>query len=90
MDLVKAWKDPEYRLSLSATERAGICSNPVGFAELSDTDLDDVGGAEAAATRTGTCCRTTITFISHQLRCATVHPTVCNGTCCAPGGFGCC
>jgi mersacidin/lichenicidin family type 2 lantibiotic len=42
--LIRAWKDEEYRLSLSEAERAQLPQNPAGALELSDADLDQVAG----------------------------------------------
>ncbi|MDY6876288.1 MAG: mersacidin/lichenicidin family type 2 lantibiotic [Chloroflexota bacterium] len=44
LDIVRAWKDPEYRLNLSEAERALLPENPAGLIELSDADLGEVGG----------------------------------------------
>jgi mersacidin/lichenicidin family type 2 lantibiotic len=41
---IRAWKDPEFRLSLSDSERATMPAHPAGLIELSDTDLDAAGG----------------------------------------------
>ena len=43
-DLVRAWKDEEYRLSLSEAERALLPESPVGSLELTDAELDQVAG----------------------------------------------
>jgi mersacidin/lichenicidin family type 2 lantibiotic len=43
-DLVRAWKDEEYRLSLSASELALLPENPAGSLELTDAELDVVAG----------------------------------------------
>ncbi len=43
-DIIRAWKDIEYRLSLSAAERASLPSNPAGLIELSDAELDWASG----------------------------------------------
>jgi mersacidin/lichenicidin family type 2 lantibiotic len=46
VNVIRAWKDEEYRNSLSEAERAALPDNPAGLAELAETDLDkDVGGA---------------------------------------------
>jgi mersacidin/lichenicidin family type 2 lantibiotic len=45
-DVIRAWKDLEYRESLSESERALLPESPVGMVELSDADLLGVGGAE--------------------------------------------
>jgi mersacidin/lichenicidin family type 2 lantibiotic len=42
--LIRAWKDEEYRLSLSEAERAQLPENPAGALELSESDLDQVAG----------------------------------------------
>jgi mersacidin/lichenicidin family type 2 lantibiotic len=42
--LVKAWKDEEYRLSLSEAERALLPENPAGSFELTDVELATVAG----------------------------------------------
>jgi mersacidin/lichenicidin family type 2 lantibiotic len=54
-EIIRAWKDPEYRLSLSAAARALLPEHPAGLIELTDTELDAVAGGVAA--RTGTICQ---------------------------------
>lgn len=44
IDIVRAWKDEDYRDSLSAEERARIPANPAGVIELGEADLDKVVG----------------------------------------------
>ena len=46
--IIRAWKDPEFRASLSTEERASLPECPAGpaFTELNERDLEDaVGGA---------------------------------------------
>ena len=38
-DVIRAWKDPVYRNSLTDAERSALPANPAGSIELSDTDL---------------------------------------------------
>lgn len=45
IDIARAWKDEDYRLSLSEAERAHLVPNPVGVVELSDEELAEVTGA---------------------------------------------
>jgi len=45
-DIIRAWKDPEYRASLSGSELAQLPENPAGVLELRDTDLSAVVGGE--------------------------------------------
>jgi mersacidin/lichenicidin family type 2 lantibiotic len=43
-DVIRAWKDPVYRNSLTDAERSALPANPAGSIELSDTDLGKVAG----------------------------------------------
>jgi mersacidin/lichenicidin family type 2 lantibiotic len=42
--IIRAWKDEDFRNSLSAKERALLPENPAGLVELEDTELRAVGG----------------------------------------------
>lgn len=46
-NVVKAWKDPVYRASLSSEEKLAMPTNPAGdvLAELSDAELTNITGA---------------------------------------------
>ena len=50
----QAWKDEDFRLSLTSEERAQLPANPAGIVELTDEALDSLisGGAAEA----GSCC----------------------------------
>lgn len=43
-NVVRYWKDPEYRASLSDDERAAFPENPAGIADVTDHALADVRG----------------------------------------------
>ena len=45
IDIIRAWKDEEYRSSLSSEEQAMLPANPAGALELSDAELESVHGA---------------------------------------------
>jgi mersacidin/lichenicidin family type 2 lantibiotic len=46
-NIIRAWKDPEYRSNLNAHDRALLPANPAGIAEIDDGKLAEVaGGAE--------------------------------------------
>jgi mersacidin/lichenicidin family type 2 lantibiotic len=45
-NIVRAWKDAEYRHSLSEAERALLPDNPAGTVELTEADLDSLAGAQ--------------------------------------------
>jgi mersacidin/lichenicidin family type 2 lantibiotic len=57
VDIVRAWKDEEYREGLSEEEKALVPANPAGLVEITDEDLSLVLGGIIEAecgTRTGT------------------------------------
>jgi mersacidin/lichenicidin family type 2 lantibiotic len=43
-DIIRAWKDPQYRASLSPEEQALLPAHPAGLIELEDAYLDLVAG----------------------------------------------
>ena len=55
INLIRAWKDAEYRASLSAEELATLPENPVGMVELPDEEMANVAGG--GTFWTGTCGR---------------------------------
>ena len=44
-EIIRAWKDEDYRNSLTDEQRALLPPNPIGAIELTDDDLDAVAGA---------------------------------------------
>jgi mersacidin/lichenicidin family type 2 lantibiotic len=49
VDIVRAWKDPEYRKTLTPEELASLPENPAGKVELTGKDLDSVAGGVVIA-----------------------------------------
>jgi|HubBroStandDraft_6_1064221.scaffolds.fasta_scaffold585000_2 mersacidin/lichenicidin family type 2 lantibiotic len=43
-NIIRAWKDEEYRQSLSVAEREAMPPNPAGLPELSDAQLKQAAG----------------------------------------------
>jgi len=43
-NIIRAWKDEAFRLSLSAEQRALLPANPAGAIELDDSQLEQVSG----------------------------------------------
>jgi mersacidin/lichenicidin family type 2 lantibiotic len=54
-DVIRAWKDEEFRSGLSDAQRAALPGNPAGLVELSDLDLDGVAGGMPRQTFGGSC-----------------------------------
>jgi mersacidin/lichenicidin family type 2 lantibiotic len=44
VNVIRAWKDEEYRLNLTAAERAQLPAHPAGLIDLSDAELNGVSG----------------------------------------------
>jgi mersacidin/lichenicidin family type 2 lantibiotic len=42
--IIRAWKDESYRMSLSAAERASLPENPAGLVEIGDAQLEEIAG----------------------------------------------
>jgi mersacidin/lichenicidin family type 2 lantibiotic len=48
--IIRAWKDEDYRSTLSSTELSALPENPAGLVELNDRDIFAVNGQEEAVT----------------------------------------
>jgi mersacidin/lichenicidin family type 2 lantibiotic len=61
VDIIRAWKDAEYRLSLTEEQRAQLPAHPAGIIELTDADLGAVAGGMMKQTKLSECdeCRWT-------------------------------
>ena len=49
IDIEHAWKDEEYRKSLTPEQLAQLPPNPVGDEDISEKELDDVSGGNGPA-----------------------------------------
>ena len=45
LDIIRAWRDSDYRRSLTQAERAQLPEHPAGLVELDDIDLAGVAAA---------------------------------------------
>lgn len=77
-DIIRAWKDEEYRASLSVEERASMPDNPAGLVDLSEAELEGVGGN----TNGPICSAITISLgITAALSCLPNCDSTIGGTC---------
>ena len=53
--IIRAWKDVEFRNSLTEQEKAQLPAHPAGVITLSDDDLDGVAGGLSGGTYTTYC-----------------------------------
>ncbi|MBO3462203.1 mersacidin/lichenicidin family type 2 lantibiotic [Aetokthonos hydrillicola Thurmond2011] len=54
--IIRAWKDENYRQSLTEDERSQLPANPVGMLELTDSQLRNaIGGRNSTYGGEGTC-----------------------------------
>lgn len=55
-DIIRAWKDAEFRVSLTDAQRSQLPENPAGAIELSDAILEGIsGGMMAPSEGSGGC-----------------------------------
>ena len=76
-DVIRAWKDEEYRSSLSEAERALLPENPAGLIELTDEDL----GAAAGGCCTNNGCYTPNCSQSQCFTCPAIPCTAYGAPC---------
>ena len=61
-DIIRAWKNPAFRRSLTAAQQAQLPSSPVGNITLADQDLRSVSGGSS---------------LTHCCTCAPLPASVC-------------
>ena len=93
--IIRAWKDAEFRKTLDPDALTALPPSPVGGVELADEDLGDISGGAIAVTQTTVCattwaCVTVATIaISKNISCGACDQTLWSGTC-AVSSIGCC
>ena len=91
---IRAWKDEDFRDTLSATDPA-LPPSPAGTIELDDDDLGEVAGGSVPLTETSICgttlgCVTVVTIaVSKNISCGACDQTLWSGSC-AVSSIGCC
>ncbi len=84
-EIIRAWKDEEYRMSLSESDRAALPAHPAGIVELSDEELSGVAGGfmPSVTCTTGGICITI--FASCFGTCSCTNGDICShlSFCCA-------
>ena len=80
LDIIRAWKDADYRESLSDAERAALPENPAGLMELPEAALGNVAGGGPLPTMTARPA-TQVHCPSHRPGgCQPTHRVGCQGT----------
>lgn len=69
-DIIRAWKDPEFRATLSGEELASLPAHPAGLVELDDEELARAAGLYGYPQTTNLAC-TMSTFRKHFGCCST-------------------
>ena len=70
--IIRAWKDPIYRNSLSESERSALPANPAGAIEIAAADLGKVAGGANLLPTTSLC--TIVSCGCSWWQCATLRP----------------
>lgn len=78
MNIVRAWKDPEYRAGLSEEQLADLPSHPCGVVELGDEVLAHIAGARTEGLYTIGCCGG---FTARETPCGSCRNTCNDRTC---------
>jgi mersacidin/lichenicidin family type 2 lantibiotic len=77
-NIIRAWKDEQYRGSLSAAEKHLLPPNPAGLIELSDAQLSGIeGGDDTLTPTTATVTVDTITACPWTCTVLTVTLPIC-------------
>lgn len=58
VDVIRAWKDVEYRSQLTVEQLAALPASPAGTIELSAAEMSSAAGGASTYTYGGTCPRT--------------------------------
>lgn len=61
IDVVRAWKDEDYRDSLTQDQRDRLPENPAGLVELSDEDMSSIAGGHPTIMTRCSCCGSELT-----------------------------
>jgi len=88
--IIRAWKNEDFRQSLSLDERNLLPDNPAGLTPLSDVDLEAVSGAGSEHVLTVGCCPG---LTSDSGFCSLFCPCTTSDYCCciqSATPYGCC
>ena len=89
-NIIRAWKDKDFRNSLTEDELNSLPSNPAGMIDISDAELEMANGGNQAAITTPACATITITIgVTVLASCSACTKTVGLGTC-GFSSYGCC
>ena len=81
LEIIRAWKDEEYLMSLGETERAALPENPAGVVELDGAELEgQAGGKPNPIPAAAGCVPKTHSLLCYASRpinaCPGTHPTL--------------
>ena len=77
IDIERAWKDPEYRKSLTPEEQALLPQNPTGPAPTSEEELDQVVGGLLKSAGFASAGAISSVTLGGPTRCGTAYPECC-------------
>ncbi|HEX4962775.1 MAG TPA: mersacidin/lichenicidin family type 2 lantibiotic [Thermoanaerobaculia bacterium] len=86
-DVIRAWKDPVYRATLSEEEQAALPQHPSGLTDLSDDQLV-IAGASSVVTTAPNC--TNYTFLNWRSCCPPITTAVTCTEYTFAGSTACC
>jgi mersacidin/lichenicidin family type 2 lantibiotic len=86
--VVRAWKDEDYRLGLSKSELSALPQNPAGLVELAEDEMLEARGRESFSL--AITIALTIEIYSAIATCHACPESILVGGSCAYGTSGCC
>ena len=80
--IIKAWKNEQYRHTLSVSEQASLPAHPAGLVDLDDAVLGNVSGAEEVPSLSIVCSIVAFSIVA----CISLVMSTCK----TPHSHGCC
>ena len=90
-NIIRAWKDRDFRNSLTEDELNSLPSNPAGMIDISDAELEMANGGNQAAITTPVCVTVTIGLgVTKLISCGPACTQTVNIGTCGFSSYGCC
>jgi len=77
-NIIRAWKDPAYRASLSPEQLAALPNSPAGMVELSSAELNHVAGGRGAGVTSLPCELDKLGFTKNTFPCCPTQDITCD------------
>ena len=86
-DVIRAWKDADFRNQLSAEQRAALPESPAGVVELSCAELNDVVGGRDSGVSSIPCELDKLGYTKNTFPCCRTQDITCDDNLTVGGKF---